>query len=468
MKLYSTLTKKIDDFEPLKDDTVRLYSCGPTVYDHIHIGNLASFIYADTLRRVLTAAGYKVEHVMNFTDVDDKTIKRSHEKYPKLARKEALTKLTREYEVLFLDDMDAIGNDVEAMTFVRATDTIKEMQKLITKLHKDGFAYIADDGVYFSIEAYKKSGKTYGQLINIDSANTSKSRIQNDEYDKSEVHDFALWKVQKDDEPSWPFQLDGKKLDGRPGWHIECSVMSTMKLGQPFDIHTGGIDLIFPHHENEIAQSTAGHKDPVYAKTFFHNEHLLVDGKKMAKSARNFYTIEDVANKGFDPLAFRLLVLQSHYRKPVNFTWESLEAAQNLLTNLRSWSALRHQNIAVEKDFDPSIIVREIGKGVAISLGHDLNVSQALALISELVTVSLEKGLTKAQLDDVVQSVDNLFGLGLMDIKDITPKQKALLKERQDARDKKDFDKSDELRGELEKQGIGVKDTPRGQVWSRL
>lgn len=334
MKLYNTLTKKTEDVKPLKDNEIRIYSCGPTVYDHIHIGNLASFIHADALRRSLEDEGHKVRHVMNITDVDDKTIRRSHEKYPDLEPKEALKKLTSEYEELFKKDMEEVGNDLAALEFVRATDYIPQMQELIRKLHGGGFAYIADDGVYFSIEAYKKSGKTYGQLIPIDSKNTSESRIQNDEYDKESAHDFALWKKQKPGEPAWEFTLNGHDLTGRPGWHIECSAMSHTLLGQPFDIHTGGIDLIFPHHENEIAQSTAGKDDPLLAKLFFHNEHLLIDGKKMSKSLNNFYTLREIKEKGFNPLAFRLLVLQSTPRNQANFSWEILQAAQNRFNKL--------------------------------------------------------------------------------------------------------------------------------------
>ena len=467
MRFYNTLTKTVQSFAPLSDDNVRMYSCGPTVYDHIHIGNLASFIYADTLRRVLSAAGYRVDHVMNFTDVDDKTIKRSHEQSPSLDPKEALTKLTREYEVMFLDDMALIGNDVEAITFVRATDTIEQMQELITQLYDQGFAYIADDGVYFSIAAYKESGKTYGQLAHIDSDNTSKARINNDEYDKASVHDFALWKLQKDHEPAWEFELDNQQLDGRPGWHIECSVMSTMKLGQPFDIHTGGVDLIFPHHENEIAQSTAVTDDPMYAKLFFHNEHLLVDGKKMSKSLQNFYTLDDIVSKGFDPLAFRLMVLQSHYRKPVNFTWESLESAQNLLDNLRNWAVLRWQSLPEPSETNDTVVT-ELGKGVAMAVGSDLNIAQCLALIHDLADYTSEQGLPKPQLEDALGSVDNLLGLDLLKQPDITKDQKGLLKEREVARDNKDFAKADELRAALLAEGIAINDTPHGQIWSRV
>lgn len=341
MKLHNTLTRKTEELKPLDGKTIRIYSCGPTVYDHAHIGNLSAYIFADTLRRTTELTGYDVKQVMNYTDIDDKTIRRSHERYPDDDRREALRKLTEHYIKVFLEDMELVGNQTRPITFMRATDNIDGMKALITKLHQGGFAYIADDGVYFSIEAYRKSGKTYGQLLELTTQNTSAARISNDEYDKDSVHDFALWKKQKDDEPAWEFTLDGQDMTGRPGWHIECSVMSRKGLGQPFDIHTGGVDLIFPHHENEIAQSTAGEDDPVMAQFFAHNDHILVDGKKMAKSAGNFHTLQDITDKGYDPLAFRLLVLQAHYRSQVNFTWESLDAAQNRLKALRAMADLK-------------------------------------------------------------------------------------------------------------------------------
>src|SRR5690606_33226263 len=228
------------------------------------------------LRRATAMQGYNVKHVMNFTDVDDKTIRRSRDQYPELDAMTALKKLTETYGELFLEDMKRVGNDIEALTFIKAADpaTIEGMRQLITRLYQEGFAYIADDGVYFSIDAYRKSGKVYGQLVEITEESTSSQRIQNDEYDKESAHDFALWKVQKPGEPAWEFTLDGHDLSGRPGWHIECSVMSRLELGQPFDINTGGIDLAFPHHENEIAQSTASESDPTYAQVFVHNEHI--------------------------------------------------------------------------------------------------------------------------------------------------------------------------------------------------
>src|SRR6266542_443887 len=308
MKLYNTLSRKIEEVTPLDGNIIRIYSCGPTVYDHAHVGNLSAYIFADTLRRV-ASLDHPVQHVMNYTDVDDKTIRRSAETGNADPRS-ALHELTNTYIDIFQQDMHKIGNDVAAITFLRATDHIDAMQDLIQRLHDKGFAYVADDGVYFSIEAYRKSGKTYGQLLEISASNTSEARVQNDEYDKESVHDFALWKKQKDGEPAWGFMLDGQDINGRPGWHVECSAMSRVGLGQPFDIHTGGIDLIFPHHANEIAQSTAGEDNPVMARFFAHNDHILVDGKKMAKSAKNFYTFEVVNKFVYEHLDFPLVIMQ--------------------------------------------------------------------------------------------------------------------------------------------------------------
>lgn len=467
MKLHNTLTRKLEDFTPLDSKEARIYSCGPTVYDHAHIGNLSAYIFADTLRRAIQFSGFQTKHVMNYTDVDDKTIHRSHEQYPDADPRVALKLLTDKYIAIFLEDMQRIGNDTAAITFVRATETIEPMKKLISDLHAAGFAYIADDGVYFSIDAYRKSGKTYGQLLELTQANTSEARIQNDEYDKDSVHDFALWKTQKDGEPAWEFTLDGIDITGRPGWHIECSVMSRQELGQPFDIHTGGIDLIFPHHENEIAQSTALESDPVMARFFAHNDHILVDGKKMSKSAQNFYTLEDVTAKGYDPLAFRIKILQSHYRNSVNFTWESLDAAQNLLTNLRAWADLKHQPHAdqhnqVGETYGPAL------KKIQTAINDDLNTSVALSEFATLANQAESQGVDREKLQNMLNIADRLFGLQLANRPTINDTQKHLVAERQAARDAKDWAKSDEIRDQLKEQGIVVRDTANGPIWSRM
>lgn len=473
LQLHNTLTKTTEVFTPLDANNVTIYSCGPTVYDHVHIGNLSAFIAADTLRRVVSSLGYDVKHVMNFTDVDDKTIRRSRETYENLDPMEALRKLTSHYGELFLEDMATIGNDTDALTFIKAADdeTIEGMRKLITELHEKGFAYIADDGVYFSIDTYKKSGKKYGQLVDITESNTSSERIQNDEYDKDSIHDFALWKVKKPGEPAWEFTLDGKDLTGRPGWHIECSVMSRHGLGQPFDIHTGGIDLAFPHHENEIAQSTAGEDDPTYAQVFVHNEHILVDGKKMSKSAKNFYTLSDLIEKGVDPLAFRLLVLQSHYRKQTNFSLENAGAAHSRLKHWRNIAALRHQThdtLSENQPDDPSPAA--IG-AIKEALSNDLNTPEALRIIDETFSLVESRRLEHIDhrtLTELIQAIDDMLGLKLLEsTPDITDDQKKLILERQRARDEKDWQKSDSLRDELFAQGIIVRDTAYGPIWEQ-
>lgn len=471
MKLYNTLTRNIDELTPLDAGTVRMYSCGPTVYDHAHIGNLSAYVFADTLRRAIALSVPQVEHVMNYTDVDDKTIRRSREQYADEDPATALRILTDTYIAIFNDDMQRIGNDVQAITFVRATDpaTIEGMKTLIAQLHHKGFAYIADDGVYFSIDAYKKAGKTYGQLLELTAENTSDARIDNDEYDKESVHDFALWKKQKDGEPAWPFNLDGHTLDGRPGWHIECSVMSRQKLGQPFDIHTGGVDLIFPHHENEIAQSTAAEDNPVMATMFAHNEHILVDGKKMSKSKHNFFTLEDIIVKGYDPLAFRLKVLQSHYRSQVNFTWESLDAAQNLLNNLRAWADLKHQRAAhAQKGNNLDESYKQGLKKVLAAMQDDLDTPTALSVLAAWAHEAETTGVDAEKIQPLLYITDRIFGLQLAERPDITHAQKDLIAEREQARHAKNWTRSDELRAALVSQGVLVRDTAAGPIWSRM
>lgn len=470
MKLYNTLSRTIQDVTPLNGPEVRIYSCGPTVYDHAHIGNLTAYVYSDTLQRVVGAAGFSVTRAMNYTDVDDKTIRRSHEQFPEADPKLALKLVTDKYIALFLEDMQRIGNDTKHVTFIRATDpkTMQGMRDLITELHAKGFAYVADDGVYFSIDAYRKSGKTYGQLSEITAADTSEARIQNDEYDKESVHDFALWKTQKAGEPAWDFTLDGHDLKGRPGWHIECSVMSRQALGQPFDIHTGGVDHIFPHHENEIAQSTALEENPVMASMFVHSEHMLVDGRKMSKSLQNFYTLSDITSKGYDPLAFRVKVLQSHYRNSVNFTWESLEAAQNLLTNMRAWADLKHQKAAHNASDELAESYAAAVRAIRAALFDDMNTSLALAEVARLASESETLGVHPEKIQPMLNIVDQLFGLQLSERPTINDTQKTMITERQAAREAKDWVLSDQLRDQLKEQGIIVRDTANGPIWQRI
>lgn len=469
MKIYNTLTKKLDTFKPIIGKDVRIYSCGPTVYDHIHIGNLRAFVIADILRRTFSLSGYKPQHVMNFTDVDDKTIRRSQERYVDFSPEEALSKLTKEYETIFLSDMEAIGNDVAAINFIRATENIEAMTDLIKELYTDGVAYIADDGVYFSIEKYRSKGKTYGQLVELSESNTSSERINNDEYDKDSLHDFALWKTRKGNEPAWDFKLDGHDLLGRPGWHIECSAMSFKELGQPFDIHTGGVDLMFPHHENELAQSTATKQDSAYANYFVHNEHLLVDNRKMSKSLKNFYTLRDIQERGYEPMTFRLLMLQAHYRNQTNFTWESLQAAKNRLQTLRTIANLRWQTNtdAPSVGFDE----KEWTKLLKVKLADDLDTPNALALISKFQDLFSSFVLPESDKQAFIKwlkVIDESLGLDLSAQPDISDEEKALIMKRVEVRQSKDWKESDALREQLLLRGIKINDTPFGPIWERV
>lgn len=457
MKLHNTLSRKVEEFEPIHEAEVKLYTCGPTVYDHVHIGNLRTYIFEDMLRRTLASNGLNVLHVMNITDVDDKTIKRSQQKYPDIEPKAALKKLTEEYEKLFYEDMTKVGIDLSASKIVKATDHIDDMQELIRQVPTK---YVAGDGIYFDINKYKN----YGALVKLDRSH-SHHRINNDEYDKDHVADFALWKAKSESEPSWAFEIEGQSIEGRPGWHIECSAMSVKYLGQPFDIHTGGVDLIFPHHENEIAQSRSAAAKPL-ANYWLHAEHLLVDGRKMSKSLKNFYILDDILAKNFDPLAFRLLVLQAHYRHQMNFTWESIEAAQAFLNRLRAWADLRFQaNLGHKKTaadaYQPSL--DKIRRATA----DDLNTSQSLAVLSSLANIAEQEGVDPSKLTGLLKEIDKLLGLGLADSQDISHDTKSLIVAREEARKDGDWTKADRLRKKLLDQAIEINDTPHGPAWFR-
>jgi len=321
IKFFNTLTRQKEEFIPLKDNQAGIYTCGPTVYNAAHIGNLRSFVFADILQRALKYNGLEVNWIMNITDVDDKTIRDSEIKYPEMEPMQALLKFTREYEKIFWQDLEKL-NIEKPNKIPRATEFIAQMQDLIVKIIEADFAYEKDGSFYFDVKKYSQNHK-YGQLVNLDlSQLKTGTRALSDEYEKDNLQDFVLWKTTKEKEPSWDFEFKNKNYPGRPGWHIECSAMSKEYLGIPFDIHTGGIDLKFPHHENEIAQSVSGYKADKLANFFLHNEHILVDNEKMSKSKNNFFTLEDVENKKFNPLAFRYFCLNSHYRSKLNFTWQ--------------------------------------------------------------------------------------------------------------------------------------------------
>lgn len=439
MKLYNYLFRKVEEFEPIKKGEVGLYTCGPTVYDYVHIGNWRTFVFEDILKRVLTFDGYKVKHVMNITDIEDKIIKK--------AKKENIEagNLTKKYEKIFKEDLAKL-NIIGADYFPRATEHIGHMVSFIEDLLKKGVAYKGEDGVYFSIDKFEN----YGKLSHLSKKNLKKgARVSDDEYDKESWSDFALWKFKREGEPSWPASFG----EGRPGWHIECSEMSSDLLGNHFDIHSGGVDLLFPHHENEIAQSEARSGEK-FVNFWIEGEHLLVEGEKMSKSLNNIYTLEDIVKKGFDPLALRYLFLTAHYRSKLNFTWKSLEATQNALNNLRgevaTWEKEKIGCAEFEKDFENAI-------------GNDLDMPRAIAVMWETVKSDYPTGAKHR----TILKMDEVLGLDLDKIKkaELPQGAKELIEKREAARKTGNFEESDKLRAELLKKGVEVEDTPDGPKW---
>ena len=448
IKLYNSLTRKKEIFKPIVDGRVKLYSCGPTVYDHVHIGNLRAFVFTDLLQRVLHHIGhYDMTWVMNITDIDDKMIARAQQAYPGFAPAEALAKLSSKFERLFFEDLDAVGVRREAITSTpRATEHIPGMQKLILDLLSQGIAYESEGSIYFSLEQYEKRGHKYGQLVDVHY--DGKSRID-DQDQKQGAGDFALWKAAKIDEPSWDFEVNGKNLPGRPGWHIECTVMSQELLGKEFDIHTGGVDLKFPHHENEIAQ--AGGK---LANYWLHNEFLQVESTKMSKSLNNFTTLKDVG----DPLVFRLLILSSHYRSQMDYSKTSFDDAVARMQALRELTSR-----VVNNDTKPSQeSLNDWRVKFNQAMSDDLATPQALAVLAEF-----EKA--KAYGEDaeiLLREFDAILGLNLF--ANVTKLRQGaidmLLTEREAARKSQDWVKSDRLREEILSHGVGLEDTEAGQV----
>lgn len=481
ISFYNTLTRKKEEFKPLKKGEVNLYSCGPTVYNYAHIGNLRAFVFFDVLRRYLTYKGLKVNHVMNITDIDDKTIKGSQKE------KKTLEEFTRFYEDEFFKDLERLRiHKKKFLENPRATETMKEMVVLIQDLVKKKHAYKADDGsIYFKISSFKD----YGKLAHLDLKHLkagASGRVAADEYDKESVQDFALWKAydEKDGDVFWPKKADEKWWPkdfpkGRPGWHIECSAMSMKFLGEQLDIHTGGIDLIFPHHQNEIAQSEA-HTHKQFAKYWMHCEHLLVDNKKMSKSLGNFYTLRDVLAKGYKPEAVRYLLLAAHYRSKLNFTFEGLESAESIVSKLNYLITILRNQVAHavghgEEDSELSLIIEKSIKEFQNALDNDLDMPLALQAIFK-VTGRVNILMSESKLSYVDASNALSFLRNVNEVLDVMtfeeeklPKElQKLIDDREVARKGKDWEKSDRLRDLLKEKGIEVKDTKDGPVWKRL
>ncbi|MBI4146108.1 cysteine--tRNA ligase [Candidatus Woesearchaeota archaeon] len=474
IKLFNTLTRTKQGFRPV-DALVRMYACGPTVYNFVHIGNLRTFLFEDVLRRWLKFRGFKVKLVKNLTDVDDKTIRDSQKE------RLSLKDFTEKYTVEFFKDVDSLRLE-RADVYPKATEHIKEMVVMTQCLLKKGLVYKTSDGIYFSISKFKK----YGELAHLDLAGLqagSSGRVLADEYEKENVADFALWKFWdvKDGDVFWETEL-GK---GRPGWHIECSAMSAKHLTGLFedgfdrkkfktiDIHTGGIDLLFPHHQDEVAQ-TEGCVGKKFAKYWLHAEHLLVDGKKMSKSLGNFYTLRDILAKGYNPLAVRYVLLSSHYRQKMNFTFEALDGAVVVVQRLNDF-VLRLKEAHAELSL-PKVekLVAKAKKKFDKSMDDDLEISPALAAVFDLMN-SINKLLDAHKLsrDDAqkvlhfMHDVDKVLAV-LQEDAPLSPELERLLAERESARSLKNFARADELRDELRKHGIVVEDTSHGQRWKRV
>ena len=449
MKVFNTLTRTKEEFVPLHPPHVGLYTCGPTVYNYAHIGNLRAFMFEDLLRRYLEYKGFQVKHVMNLTDVEDKIIRTVRESG------KPLREVTDFYTQEFLRDLDTL-NIRRAQIMPRATDTIPDMIRLIETLVGTKHAYVAEDGsVYFSI----KSFKDYGKLAHLDLENLqSGARVSQDEYDKEHVADFALWKAWDEDDGTvkWPSPWG----DGRPGWHIECSVMSMKHLGETFDLHCGGEDLIFPHHEDEIAQSEAATGKP-FVRYWLHNAHLLVEGRKMSKSAGNFYTLRDLLAKGWTGREVRYALIGAHYREQLNFTFDGLHAARSALQRIDEFLLKLQDGASGSATNAPAMLLSEF----EAALDDDLNISGALGALFEFVRESNKKTLSPDEAAGVLEAwkrLDLVLGFGMPKKSDVPAEVRQLVEERQAARKAKDFKRSDQIRDQLAKQGWVIEDTPKG------
>ena len=468
MKIYNTLSKRKEEFVPLEEGKVKMYVCGPTVYNLIHIGNARPMIVFDTVRRYMEHKGYEVDYVSNFTDVDDKIIKKAIEEGVDASV------ISERYIAECKKDMAAM-NVKPATTHPKATEEICGMLDMIGTLIEKGHAYAAEDGtVYFRTRSFKEYGKlSHKNLDDLQGGN--RSLLVTGEDQKEDPLDFVLWKPKKEGEPYW----ESPWCNGRPGWHIECSVMSKKYLGDEIDIHAGGEDLVFPHHENEIAQSEAANGKQ-FAKYWMHNAFLNIDNKKMSKSAGNFFTVRDISEK-YDLQVLRFFMLSAHYRSPLNFSAELMEAAQNgydrIVTSVSNLNYLL-ENTASEKMSDEEAKLLEEAKGFIVkfdeAMDDDFNTADAIAAIFELVkfintNVSAESGKEFLQaLKDELLMLSDVCGLIVEKKQEMLDSDiEALIEERQAARKAKNFARADEIRNELLEKGIILEDTREGVKWKR-
>jgi cysteinyl-tRNA synthetase len=461
--LFNTLKRRKERFKPIKAGQVYMYTCGPTVYDYAHIGNFRAFLFEDLLKRWLKYRGYKVTHVMNITDVDDKTIKGSQTQHIPLKQ------YTEFYTKAFFEDAATLSIEA-ADLYPRATENIPEMVALIKKLLEKGFAYKGEDNsIYYDISKFVDYGKL--SKIHVQELKAG-ARVKNDEYAKEEARDFALWKAysNEDGEVFWETTL-GK---GRPGWHIECSAMSMKYLGETFDIHCGGIDNIFPHHENEIAQSEAA-TGKQFVRYWLHNEHLQVEGKKMAKRFGNFYTLRDLLAKSCNAKAIRYLLLSTQYRQQFNFTFEGLDAAESAIDRLTNFMR-RLQDSNGEGSGEKILqLIKRVQACFGEAMDDDLNISVALASLFDFVrdvNIMLDSNeLNRAEAQKVyelLEKFDAVLGVvGKVETEKLSIECASMIEKREAARKAKDWKTADAIRQQLRTMGIVLEDTAQGVKWRR-
>ena len=467
LRFHNTYSKRLEGFIPLVPGEAGLYTCGPTVHDFAHIGNFRTYVWEDVLRRTLEFRGFRVRHLMNITDVDDKTIRKS------MAEGVTLTEYTERYTRSFFEGLDLLRIK-RAEIYPRATDHVPEMIRMIEGLREKGLTYESQGSIYYRIAAFPD----YGRLSGVESRELRDgARIDSDEYEKESVRDFALWKSRRDEEPYW----DSPFGPGRPGWHIECSAMSLKYLGETFDIHTGGVDNIFPHHENEIAQS-----EPYNGRTFvrfwLHAAHLLVEREKMAKSLGNFYTLRELLQLGHDPRAIRWLLLGTHYRRNLNFTFDGLAQAAREVARLDDFNRRLDEVEAgggrpgAPHGPGPGLVaqIEEAEKEFSASLADDLNISSAIGAVFRMVretNAALDRGEVAAEgiagarralerFDGVLAILDRTQAVLDEEIED-------LIRRRQEARRSGSFQEADRIRAELAERGIALEDTSTGVRWKR-